>query len=162
MFTGTWGEGVTIFSHEGMMTTCRSAMILEQTGGFKNRCRARQFLSFSDSTHTLDTRSIQHAFIGHEAMVGCLVRISMPKDVLPSWKIYLLTQRWENKNTHINLTGLTHLVSSEPSRWPLFPRRDSNPISALGLYRWTSLLKTSPRGEVWRKQKSRKQLTIPT
>ena len=118
MFIGTWGERVTIFSYEGMMTTCRSAMILEQTGGFRNRCRARQFLSFSDSTHTLDTRSIHHAFIGHEAMVGCLVRISMPNDVLPAWKIYLLTQRWEDKNTHINLTGLTHLVTKATNRVP--------------------------------------------
>ena len=101
-----------------MMITCRSAMILEQTGGYRNRCRARQFLSFSDSTHTLDTRSIQHAFIGHEAMVGCLVRISMPRDVLTAWKNYLLTQTWEDKNTHINLTGLTHLLTQATNRVP--------------------------------------------
>ena len=116
-----------------MMTTCRSAMILEQTGGFKNRCRARHFLSFSDSTHTLDTRSIQHAFIGHEAMVGCLVRISMPRDVLTAWKNYLLTQTWEDRNTHINLTGLAHLVTRATNRVPAgfdtgYPNRALEPL----------------------------------
>ena len=116
-----------------MMTTRRLATTLEQTKGYRNRCRARQFLSFSDSTHTLDTRSIQHAFIGHEAMVGCLVRISMPKDVLPAWKIYLLTQRWEDKNTHINLTGLTHLVTKATNRVPTgfdtgYPNRALEPL----------------------------------
>jgi hypothetical protein len=87
------------------MTTCRSAMILEQTGGYKNRCRARQFLSFSDSTHTLDTRSKQHAFICHEAMVVCEVRISMPRDVLTAWKNYLLTQRSEKESKDIMMTA---------------------------------------------------------
>ena len=93
-------------------------MALEQTGGYRNRCRARQFLSFSDSTHTLDTISEQHAVIGHEAMVGCSVRISMPKDVLIAWKNYLLTQRWEDRNTHIKLTGLIHLVTRATNRVP--------------------------------------------
>ncbi len=94
-------------------------MILEQTGGYRDRCRARQFLSFSDSPHTLDTRSKQHAFICHEAMVVCEVRISMPRDVLTAWKNYLLTQTWEDKNTHIYLTGLTHLVTRATNRVPV-------------------------------------------
>ena len=100
------------------MTTCRSAMILEQTGGYKNRCSARQFLPFSDSTHTLDTRSKQHAFICYEALVGCEVRISMPRNVSTTWKNYLLTQRWEDRNTHIYLTGLIHLVTRATYRVP--------------------------------------------
>ena len=87
------------------MTTCRSAMTLEQTGGYRDRCRARQFLSFSDSPHTLDTRSKQHAFICHEAMVVCEVRISMPRDVLAAWKNYLLTQRSEKESKDIMMTA---------------------------------------------------------
>ena len=116
-----------------MMTTCRSAMILEQTRGYRIRCRARQFLSFSGSTHTLVTISKQHAVIGHEAMVGCLVRINMPRDVLTAWKNYLLTQTWEDKNTHINLTGLTHLVTKATNRVPAgfdtgYPNRALEPL----------------------------------
>ena len=117
------------------MTTCRSAMTLEQTGGYRNRCRARQFLSFSDSTHTLDTRSKQHAFICYEALVGCEVRISMPRNVSTTWKNYLLTQRWEDRNTHIYLTGLTHLVTRATNRVPAgfdtgYPNRALEPLGS--------------------------------
>ena len=31
---------------------------------------------------------------------------------------YLLTQRWEDRNTHIKLTGLTHLVTRATNRVP--------------------------------------------
>ena len=36
----------------------------------------------------------------------------MLKDDLAAWKNYLLTQRWEDRNMHIHLTGLTHLVTN--------------------------------------------------
>ena len=93
-------------------------MILEQTRGYRNRCRARQFLSFSDSTHTLVKMNKYHAVIGHEVKVGCSVRISMPRNVSAAWKNYLLTQRWEDRNTHIYLTGLIHLVTRATNRVP--------------------------------------------
>ena len=101
-----------------MMTTRILAMTLEQTRGYRNRCRARQFLPFSDSTHTLVKMNKQHAVIGHEAEVGCSVRIIMLKDISAAWKNYLLTQRWEDKNTHIKLTGLMHLVTRATNRVP--------------------------------------------
>ena len=51
-------------------------------------------------------------------MVGCEVRISMPRIVSTAWKNYLLTQRWEDRNTHIYLTGLIHLVTRATYRVP--------------------------------------------
>ena len=51
-------------------------------------------------------------------MVGCSVRISMLKDISAAWKNYLLTQRWEDRNMHINLTGLLYLVTSATNRVP--------------------------------------------
>ena len=42
----------------------------------------------------------------------------MLKDDLAAWKNYLLTQRWEDRNTHIKLTGLTHLVTRATNRVP--------------------------------------------
>ena len=118
------------------MINRRLAMIWEQTRGHRNRCRARQFLPFSDSTHTLVKINKQHAVIGHEAMMGCLVRISMPRDVLTAWKNYLLTQTWEDKNTHINLTGLTHLVTRATNRVPAgfdtgYPIRALEPLRSV-------------------------------
>ena len=78
-------------SHEVIMTTRRSAMMWEETGGYRNRRRARQFLPFSDSTQTLVKMNEQHAIAGYEATAGCLVRISMVKDDLSAWENYLLT-----------------------------------------------------------------------
>ena len=42
----------------------------------------------------------------------------MLKDISAAWKNYLLTQRWEDRNTHIKLTGLTHLVTRATNRVP--------------------------------------------
>ena len=94
-------------------------MILEETWGYRNRCRARQFLSFSDSTHTLVKMNKYHAVTSYEAEVGCTVRTSKLKDSSAAWKNYLLTQGWEDRNTHIKLTGLTHLVTRATNRVPV-------------------------------------------
>ena len=48
----------------------------------------------------------------------------------------------------ITRTALIHLVRSKHATYLVFPRQDSNPISAQGLYRRTSLLKTSPEGVI--------------
>ena len=61
----------------------------------------------------------QHAITGYEATAGCLVRIIMSNDDLCAWENYLLTQRWEDRNTHIYLTGLTHLVTRATNRVPV-------------------------------------------
>ena len=42
----------------------------------------------------------------------------MLKDISAAWKNYLLTQRWEDRNTHIKLTGLMHLVTRATNRVP--------------------------------------------
>ena len=44
--------------------------------------------------------------------------MSMLKDELAAWKDYLLTQRWEDRNMHINLTALIHLVTRATNRVP--------------------------------------------
>ena len=44
--------------------------------------------------------------------------MSMLKDELAAWKNYLLTQRWEDRNMHINLTALIHLVTRATNRFP--------------------------------------------
>jgi hypothetical protein len=43
----------------------------------------------------------------------------MLKDDLAAWKNYLLTQRWEDRNMHIHLTGLIHLVTRATNRVPV-------------------------------------------
>ena len=93
-------------------------MILEETWGYRNRCRACQFLPFSDSTQTLVKMSEQHAIKGYEAEVGCTARISKLKDELATWKNYLLTQRWEIKDMHITRTALIYLVTRATNRVP--------------------------------------------
>ena len=40
----------------------------------------------------------------------------MLKDISAAWKNYLLTQRWEDRNTHIKLTGSIHLVTRATNR----------------------------------------------
>ena len=44
--------------------------------------------------------------------------MSMLKDELEAWKNYLLTQRWEDRNMHINLTALIYLVTRATNRVP--------------------------------------------
>ena len=43
----------------------------------------------------------------------------MLKGHLAAWKNYLLTQRWEDRNMHIHLTGLIHLVTRATNRVPV-------------------------------------------
>ena len=96
-------------------------MILEETWGYRNRCRARQFLSFSDSTHTLVKMNKYHAVTSHEAEVGCTVRISKLKDISAAWENYLLTQRCEDRNMHITGTALIHFVTRATNCVSEFP-----------------------------------------
>ena len=44
--------------------------------------------------------------------------MSVPKDKLAAWKNYLLTQTWEDRNMHINLTALIYLVTRATNRVP--------------------------------------------
>ncbi len=59
----------------------------------------------------------------------------MLKDELAAWKNYILTQRWEDRNMHINLTALIHLVTRATNRVPAgsdtgYPNGASEPIGS--------------------------------
>ena len=126
------------------MITRRSAMMWEQTGGYRNRRRARQFLPFSDSTHTLVKMNKQHSIIGHKAKAGCSVGIRMLKDELATWKNYLLTQRCEDRNMHITRTALIHLVTRATNRVSEFPPPGFEPRTDSSSLTTQDLVSTSP------------------